>query len=154
MFNLRHLLIVDDEEGIVESISDICKMNHIPHITAKSGEEAWKILESEPITAVLSDLKMPEGDGASLLLKTRMSGNPIPFAFLTAFNSREYIHEALQLGASAFLTKPFRPDEVEKLIYCLLDVGATQLREVSKSAQKKRALYQANEYIRSKKQAA
>ena len=110
--NSRHILVVDDEEEVRETLRSVLKsLDYIPH-TAAGGAEALEVLKNQPIDVVLSDLYMPEMDGIELLKKVRQGGNKVIFIMITAHPTIETAVEAIKKGAYDYLTKPFHIEEV------------------------------------------
>jgi two-component system phosphate regulon sensor histidine kinase PhoR len=108
----RHILVVDDEEEVRDTLYNVLKsLDYKPHVAA-SGKEALQILKREKIDVVLSDLYMPEMDGIELLKKVRMENNKVVFLMITAHPTIETAVEAIKKGAYDYLTKPFHIEEV------------------------------------------
>jgi len=108
----RHILVVDDEEEVRDTLYNVLKsLDYKPYVAA-SGKEALQILKREKIDVVLSDLYMPEMDGIELLKKVRMENNKIVFLMITAHPTIETAVEAIKKGAYDYLTKPFHIEEV------------------------------------------
>lgn len=124
MNQLRTLLIVDDEEDIRSILKEIAAQENIPCYEASSGNEALEIVKKTPITAIISDINMPDGNGQLFMKNVRMLGLFTPFVFLTAYDSKEHIQEALKMGAFDFLSKPFESKNVIEVMYRALDVGS------------------------------
>lgn len=108
----RHILVVDDEEEVRDTLYHVLKsLDYRPHVAA-SGKDALAILRSEKIDVVLSDLYMPEMDGIELLKKVRQEDNKVVFLMITAHPTIETAVEAIKKGAYDYLTKPFHIEEV------------------------------------------
>lgn len=116
----KTLLIVDDEPDlrgplVMEFESLGCKV-----FEAGSGHEALEIVKREKIDAVISDIRMPDGDGVELLRNIKELHHAVPVVMLiTGFSdlSRE---EAYHLGAEAILAKPFDLDEIDRAVSRIL----------------------------------
>jgi len=112
MSDAKHILVVDDEEDVRDTLSSVLEsLNYIPY-TAASGEEALKILQERNIDVVLSDLYMPEMDGIQLLKKVRTFDSKLIFMMITAHPTIETAVDAIKKGAYDYLTKPFHIEEV------------------------------------------
>lgn len=112
MSSTRHILVVDDEPEVRETLFSVLKsLDYVPHV-AGSGAEALDIMKKEKIDVVLSDLYMPEMDGIELLKKVRMRDNKMIFLMITAHPTIETAVEAIKKGAYDYLTKPFHIEEV------------------------------------------
>lgn len=101
------ILIVDDEADLREAIAFDFKRRKFNVITAASGHEAMKLIESQAVDIVLSDVRMPDGDGIQLLdwIKERNTLMPVVM-FITAFADIS-VEEAYDKGAEAVFAKPF-----------------------------------------------
>lgn len=107
-----HILVVDDEEDVRDTLHNVLKsMNYIPHV-AGSGAEALDIIHNNKIDVVLSDLYMPEMDGIELLKRVRVDYKTTIFLMITAHPTIETAVEAIKKGAYDYLTKPFHIEEV------------------------------------------
>ncbi len=114
------ILLVDDEPAILKVLSIKLRVSDYEVITALSGEEALRLVESERPGIVLLDIILPGIDGFQVLQKVRLHSD-LP---IIAFSARsENGQKALSLGASDFLTKPFDVDELVRRIEGLLCPG-------------------------------
>ncbi|HEX8148691.1 MAG TPA: response regulator [Pyrinomonadaceae bacterium] len=101
------LLVVDDEENIVLTISEVLRLEGYEVDVASSGREAVGLLERGPeYDLVLTDLHMDEGDGLSLLQEVRARAPLTIVVVLTGFAAVESAIAALRHGAYDYLTKP------------------------------------------------
>lgn len=113
----EQLLVVDDEQPICELLSQyLRKKGYLVH-EALSGEQAQKLLLSESIDLVVTDIKMPQGiSGVELLRWIKESDLKIPVLITTGFPTMDTAIEALKNGAQDYLTKPFRLEEIAEKI--------------------------------------
>lgn len=112
MGEARHILVVDDEEEVRDTLRNVLKsLDYIPY-TAESGEQALQILKDNPIDVILSDLYMPGMDGIELLKKVKSIDSKAVFIMITAHPTIETAVEAIKKGAYDYLTKPFHIEEV------------------------------------------
>lgn len=105
------ILLVDDNEEILEFVEQ--ELNPLyTVIKAFNGKEAFSILQEEIIQLVISDVMMPVMDGFELckLIKTNFDYSHIPVILLTAKNSLQSKIEGLEIGADAYIEKPFSPE--------------------------------------------
>lgn len=125
------LLIVEDDQELRELLIEICS-DITPDIrSAANGAEALYFLAEGNIDAVLSDISMPKLSGLELLEKLRCDGNEIPFVILSGHDSRKNISEAIRLGVTEFLDKPFNNEKLLSVIKAALEYGVA-LREAEK----------------------
>jgi two-component system response regulator PilR (NtrC family) len=102
----KSILIVDDEASVRESLEKVLSKAGYLTLSASSGNEAWSRLPKEKVDIVLSDLKMPDGDGVDLLKNIKKSFPDIEVILLTGYGTVETAVEAMREGAYDFITKP------------------------------------------------
>ena len=107
----ERILVVEDEQDILELVRFNLARENYQVLSAGSGEEAFKILSSEPLDLIVLDLMLPGMDG--LEVTRRLKNNPqtqnIFIVMLTAKGSEADIVTGLELGADDYITKPFSP---------------------------------------------
>lgn len=114
----RKILIVDDEPALVKVIGIKLRVSGYEVITALNGHEALSLIRSEKPDIVLLDVIMPGMNGFEVLQKLRVfSKLPV----ITVSARPEYSRQAINLGANAFVAKPFDIDDLLKKIEQLLD---------------------------------
>lgn len=115
------ILLVDDNEEILEFVSEDLGSQYTV-ITAPNGKDALQKLEKESVQLVISDIMMPEMDGYELckIIKTNFSHSHIPVILLTAKNTLQSKIEGLEMGADAYIEKPFSPEYLRVQIANLL----------------------------------
>ncbi|CAG7614924.1 Regulator of RpoS [Paenibacillus solanacearum] len=120
----KKVLIADDDR-ILRSIL-IAKLKHLPvqFIEAEDGEQAYRSLLQQPVDLCLLDGVMPELDGYGLLERLQTSGQrPAEKILVLSGRSREEdMNRGLQLGANAFMHKPFSMVELEVKVRELLNL--------------------------------
>jgi CheY-like chemotaxis protein len=146
------LLIVEDEARIREILSEILAEYSTQVQVASNGKEALGLIKAGTVDVILSDINMPVMNGLELLAQVRSMGMETPFVFLTAYSDKEKLTEALRLGATDFLDKPFNPPTVIEVIRKAFELSQA-MKEVE---QKTEELYAsvnvpADERIRLKK---
>jgi len=105
------LLIIDDQEDILHFLNEILG-DRYQVLTALNAEEALQVLQNHVVHLIISDVMMPGMDGFTLcdLLKKNIDYCHIPVILLTAKNSFRSKIEGLQIGADAYIGKPFSPE--------------------------------------------
>jgi two-component system response regulator PilR (NtrC family) len=76
-------------------------------VLAESGAEALRALQRHALDLVISDIRMPDMSGVEVLRAARLGDPDVPVVMMTAFASTDTAVEALRLGASDYVTKPF-----------------------------------------------
>ena len=120
--NASKILVVEDNEELLALMLQVLSKNY--HVfTAKNGKQAINIIMKEKLDLVVSDVMMPIMDGIELTkqLKSDKSFWQLPIILLTAKNKEEDKTEAYAVGADAYITKPFKFEELEVRINALLD---------------------------------
>lgn len=111
------LLVVDDEASIREMLMET--LSHAGNYevdTAGDGREALQKMRASKYDLVVTDLRMPEMDGCRLLDISRHEFPEIPVVVITGYARLETAIDALRLGASNFITKPFRLAEILEVV--------------------------------------
>ena len=119
--NASKILVVEDNEELLALMLQVLSKNY--HVfTAKNGKQAMNIIMKEKLDLVVSDVMMPIMDGIELTkqLKSDKSFWQLPIILLTAKNKEEDKTEAYAIGADAYITKPFKFEELEVRINALL----------------------------------
>jgi two-component system response regulator HydG len=120
------IMIVDDEKIVRESLFHwFTKVGHTVE-KASSGFEALEKLEKNPFDLLFVDIRMPEMNGIELLEKVKAEYPETIVIIITAYASIETAVNAMKLGASDYLLKPFRPDYLS-----LVMEKVTQQRKLS-----------------------
>ena len=110
--NSPKVLIVDDEEGIRESLKLILS-DHYDLILTDSDEQALRCLDKDPsVGLVLMDIKMPKVNGLDALKQMKAKRPALNVIIITGYKSVETACEATALGASGYIVKPFKSDEI------------------------------------------
>jgi two-component system cell cycle response regulator len=119
---LPSILLVDDDEDILDFLERILKNNY-GIFKAQDGQEALYILEIEAVQLIISDVMMPVLDGFELckIVKSSFEYSHIPVILLTAKNTLPSKIEGLDLGADAYIEKPFSKVYLEAQIANLLN---------------------------------
>ena len=107
---MSSVLLVDDEPGVLFTLSEVLSERGHRVVTARSGEEALGKLDDAD--AVLTDLSMPGMDGLELMTQIVQRDATLPVVLLTAHGSERVAVAAMKQGAYHYLAKPFDIDEV------------------------------------------
>ncbi|WP_216661926.1 response regulator [Niveibacterium sp. COAC-50] len=116
-------LVVDDFDAMRKvTVNQLRQLGAQKIFEASNGAEAWKIIQSHPLTLVMSDWNMPVMDGYELLLRVR--ANPatsaLPFMMITAEGERRRVEQAIAAGVSQLVVKPYTSggliDRVERAL--------------------------------------
>jgi DNA-binding NtrC family response regulator len=127
------ILIIDDEEAIRDSCSQVLKKDGYTVKTAKDGIEGLGLIKKKSFQVVFLDLRLPGLDGMEVLSRIKEENPETPVVIITAYASIESAVEAMKRGAFDYLAKPFSPEE---------------LRLITKKALKSREAFFENIYLR------
>jgi DNA-binding NtrC family response regulator len=112
LFMGKKLLLVDDDKNFVEIQKELFETYGFPVEVVYSGTEALRYLEHNKIDLIVSDVRMSDGDGMSLLESVRKSSEQPIVILMTGYSDLSE-ESVLNKGASALVTKP--PD-MDKLV--------------------------------------
>ena len=113
---MTKILLVDDENEIIEGRSKIIKNLGYECLTAQSGNEAIKIIERERPDIILTDIKMSDGDGFSVLNATKEFDPDIPVIVFTGHGTIDSAVEAMKFGAFDYIQKPVTKDIIQVML--------------------------------------
>ncbi|HQU71904.1 MAG TPA: response regulator, partial [Calditrichia bacterium] len=108
----KRILIVDDDRGILSTMSEFLQREGYQILQATNGREALHQLREERPDILLSDVSMPEIDGMELLEQAHTKYPSMPIMLITGFGSISLAVEAMKKGAQDFVIKPLRFDEL------------------------------------------
>jgi DNA-binding NtrC family response regulator len=97
-------------------LADTLEVFDYKGVTAKDGEEALHKLKENSFEMVITDLRMPKMGGMDLLRTIKDSFPDLPVVVITGFGTEASENEALSAHADDFLSKPFKVDEIQKLL--------------------------------------
>lgn len=110
------ILIVDDEKIAIRNLQHVLKKEGYIVKSTTSGQNALKMLNREVFDVVLTDLKMEKVDGMQILKRTKEISPDTEVIMITGYATVETAIEAMKHGAYHYLTKPFKLDEVRKVV--------------------------------------
>jgi len=121
---IKNILIVDDEKLFLKSLADGLKTYEKKHkfkmLTAQNGKEALKIFNTHDISLLVTDLRMPEMDGISLITHVHNDFSQVPVIVMTAFGSPQIEKQIKDMGILHYLEKPISFEEFrDHVLYAL-----------------------------------
>ncbi|MGQ0524698.1 MAG: sigma-54-dependent transcriptional regulator [Betaproteobacteria bacterium] len=129
-----HVLVVDDELALREILgATVAKAGYSVDLAASVKEAAAKLARGD-VDVALCDIKLPDGSGIDLVRDALATGIDTAFIMVTAYGSMETAVEALRAGASDYIVKPVRSEEV---LHRLKQIAAVRgLREENQALRK------------------
>jgi CheY-like chemotaxis protein/chemotaxis signal transduction protein len=122
----KHLLVVDDSPSVRRVVGNMLKQHGWEVQVARDGVEALEMITNETPAAVLLDIEMPRMDGYELMATVRAQDQyrTLPIVILTSRAASKHQQRAMQLGASAYVVKPYQDEELINILNSLV-YGAT-----------------------------
>jgi DNA-binding response OmpR family regulator len=117
----QKILVVDDEENVCRSINRVLSRKGYEVSQALNVEDAVKRIKEMTFDLVITDLMIPRTSGMELLKIIREDYPELDVIMITGYASIESAVKATKLGASAYLPKPFTPDELTEVTQKMLD---------------------------------
>ena len=124
------ILLVEDNLNIRESLEYSFKIKRIDLVSKSNIKDTLEYLESNKVDLIILDVTLPDGNGFDLY-KDYIKDMEIPVIFLTARDSEEDIVNALDMGASDYLTKPFRTGELIARINKILNKKTISVSDIT-----------------------
>ena len=137
------VLLVDDNQDLLESLSQILTCSGFEVVSASNGKEALEVLNNNEVPDVIvSDIMMKELDGYELHVQVRShtEWGQVPFVFLSALNEPEDVRKGKSLGCDDYLQKPFHPDD----LIAVLDGKIAQSRRRKTLSEERVTCYRRN----------
>lgn len=103
----RRVLVVDDEADFLATYERLLRRQGYDVLTATSRAAGLAALAGEPLHLVISDLRLPDGDGLDVVRAARDAREPAPVIVVTGYPSDETRRAASAAGATTLLAKPF-----------------------------------------------
>lgn len=128
--NVRNVraLVIEDNEKLATAIEKLLRerMLFSDVIISENGRAAWDlIMEDEaPFDVIICDWTMPGMEGTEILEAIRDLGRDVPFILTGGVNTMRSAVDAKFLGASAYLPKPFKPQQLQDKIVALMGAGS------------------------------
>jgi DNA-binding NtrC family response regulator len=110
------ILVVDDDAIVIKSCRRILEAEGFEVMTVPGADEALEKIKSSEFDLLLMDVKMPKHDGIFLMREIKKNWPDIPIIVMSGYPTPETIADVLKLGATQFIPKPFRPDELVKAV--------------------------------------
>ncbi len=114
--NKPRILLVDDDTNTANGLRKILIQDGYDTLCTYTGNEALNLIESERFDIVITDMKLPDISGFSIIEKVKKKDVDIPVVMITAFSSLQTAIDAMKKGADDYLTKPVNIDELELIL--------------------------------------
>lgn len=114
--DMKKILVVDDEESVRIILKQMLEQGGYSAEVASDGAEALDKLKADNYHMIITDINMPGMDGVELLKKSKELFPKLPVIFVTGFGKDKIILQAMKLGLSNYIEKPFKMDDVLKIV--------------------------------------
>jgi DNA-binding NtrC family response regulator len=121
----KKVLAIDDEQIVLDSIKKILQGDEYEVHTALKGGAGISHAISEPFDIVLTDIRMPDIDGFKVIRDIRKFKPTIPIVIITGYATVSSAVQAMKLGATHFIEKPFTPDQLIQVIVSAIEKVAS-----------------------------
>ena len=114
--NNAKILIIDDEEVALKNLEHVMAKEGYSIVSTQNSTKALKLLNDNSFDVVLTDLKMEKVDGMQILARSRELHPDTEVIMITGYATLESAVEAMKHGAFYYIAKPFKLDEVRKVV--------------------------------------
>ena len=130
----KTILVVDDDANILKALSLRLRSSGFNVLTAPDGTFALALVAGTRPDLVITDIWMSLGAGFFLAYRLKQTMPGVPFIFLTASKKAELREMAEQMGAAAFLEKPYEPESLLAAVHAALQQAEAAIPDDSLSA--------------------
>lgn len=118
----HRVLVVDDDRGMRENLSELLGSAGYDVVTASNTDEALKVITTGDVDLLLTDLRMPGPNGLELIRSARQRRPDLRAILMTAFGNGSTEVEVVRRGGIGYLHKPFEADEITGLVDRILSL--------------------------------
>jgi chemosensory pili system protein ChpA (sensor histidine kinase/response regulator) len=118
-------LIVDDSVSVRKFVSSVLEKNKYQTVLAEDGPEALEELKKQEFDIIITDLEMPKMQGFDLIEEIRKQRNfqHIPIVILTGRAGKKHKERGVELGANAYITKPFKEGDLLNTLENFIEIA-------------------------------
>jgi DNA-binding NtrC family response regulator len=136
-----HVLLVDDEQIVRDSLAEWLETEGLNVTTAENGMVALEKVENTPPDVAIVDIKMPGMDGVTLLKKVKEKGYQFPVIMMTAFATIENAVQSMKDGAYDFVSKPCPPEKLSNMIFHILEHEQLKKEHIKLKSERRHILH-------------
>ena len=133
---MSKILLIEDDVAFCKMLETFLSKKGYEVISAFAAGEAYKILANHAVDLVITDVRLPDDDGLSILKHIKEDYNNIPVILMTGYAEVNKAVEAMKEGAFDYISKPVRPDELLKIVDKALQTEAEEKPKPSKKISK------------------
>ncbi|MBF0117202.1 MAG: response regulator [Desulfobacterales bacterium] len=136
----KKILVIDDEQIVLDSVYKILIAENYEVDTTLSGTKGIKMAISDAYDVVLTDIRMPDIGGLLVLRDIKRAKPELQVIIITGYATVQSAVQAMKLGASDYIEKPFSPEELIKAIARALEKAKTEKPEEQKIIHKEEVI--------------
>lgn len=136
----KRVLAIDDEQVVLDSIAKVLGEEDYEVRTTLNGADGIHYAVNESYDVVLTDIRMPDTDGFKVIRDIRRAGKSVPIIMITGYASVSSAVQAMRLGASNYIEKPFTPDQLARTVEAVIEESLLYPREEQTLIHKKEVL--------------
>jgi len=114
--NKKTILIIEDELTLLQRYSEYAAKFFSDVLTAKNLEEAKSFLVGHEVDCILSDNRLPDGEGISLIQELPLRSKKIPVVIITAYADKQLAIDSVNAGVFHFIEKPVSKDKLMEIL--------------------------------------
>ncbi len=126
----KNILVVEDDKSTRDTMVDLLSETGYEVESANNGEEAIKMVQEYGFNMVITDLKMPKGDGIQVLKQVKKIDSQTIVIICTGYGTVDTAVKAMKLGAYEYITKPIKVEEIKLVVQRALDYQRLQTENV------------------------
>lgn len=123
---MKHILLIDDDAFFIKTLSNYLKRFDYQVSTESNAESALEVIEKTTFDLVITDYKLPNSDGLSLIENLKKNHPEIPVILITNYSDIRTAVRSIKLGAFEFISKPIIPEEFKLVIQKALENKGSQ----------------------------
>ncbi len=120
----KRALVIDDEQIVLDSVKKILSQENFAVDTAVSSRVGLNLALNNVYDIVLTDIRMPEIGGMRILRDVKRAKPSVPVVIITGYATVQSSVQAMKLGATDYIEKPFTPEELVTRVMAAIDAAA------------------------------
>jgi DNA-binding NtrC family response regulator len=121
---MARILLVDDEESVLRTVGMLFRAEGHEVVPIREGQKALELIKSaEPFDVLLADIRMEPVDGMQVIKLTHELRPKLPIVVISAYCSERTVRQAMSLGCTTYVKKPFKTEEVLEAVRKVLTAG-------------------------------
>jgi len=136
----KKALVIDDEQIVLDSVERILSQENFDVDIALSSRIGLGLALGNPYDIVLTDIRMPEIGGMRILRDVKRAKPSVPVVIITGYATVQSSVQAMKLGATDYIEKPFTPEELVKRVMAAIDAAGSAEPEEQKVVHREEVL--------------